>query len=398
MNSQINAIERLEESVPSWGKLFLKLMSKIDYGTIEIITPNNEKLFFEGEHQGENVQIVINSWSFCEKIFLSGDIGLGESYINGDWDSKHINKVIRFGIQNERILAKVIKGSLLKILFYRFKHLLNRNTKSGSEKNIHAHYDLGNDFYSLWLDKSMTYSSGLFDSSNSLEQSQYKKYQKIIDTLGLKTGDKVLEVGCGWGGFIEYASRQGINVTGVTISKEQYEYAKSRNSEFKSSHILYCDYRDLKGKYDHIVSIEMFEALGKEYWSRYFKKLKSLLRPNGKILIQSITINEKDFKSYSKGTDFIQQYIFPGGMLPSPSIFKKVSKSEGLNVVDQFDFGIDYAKTLDHWDENFSSHLLTVKKLGFNEEFIRTWRFYLKYCQGGFEASKIGVSQFLLES
>lgn len=383
----------------SWGNLFLQMLSKIKYGTVVLTTPEGEKFNFLGLEKGEHVSIHILNWKFCEEIFLKGDIGLGESYIDGMWDCDNINSLIKFGIDNNQSLERVIKGSLLKIFFYRLKHNLNRNSRIGSKKNIHAHYDLGNSFYQLWLDPTMTYSSALFNGLNlSLEDAQYRKYQNILDQLDLKPDDHILEVGCGWGGFMEYAALKGIKVTGITISNEQYEFSKNRLKNYPAfATVKLMDYRDINEKYDHIISIEMFEALGEQYWETYFKILSSALNENGKLIIQSIIINDKDFSSYRKGTDFIQQYIFPGGMLPSPSAFNKVASKNNFKVIGCLEFGKDYALTLKFWEENFLNSLDSVKEIGFDDKFIRTWKFYLNYCRGGFEAGKIGVYQFYLK-
>lgn len=398
MNSKTEALTLVEKNIPKTAELFFKILSKIKKGTINVKTPSGDYLNFGGKEQGVNTDITIYDWKVCQNIILKGDIGLGESYIEGHWDSQNISNLIRIGVDNYSELESVIKGSILKILFYRIKHLLNKNTRKGSQRNIHAHYDLGNDFYKLWLDKTMTYSSALFNGQDiALEQAQQAKYQRIIDQLGVKPGGHILEIGCGWGGFMEHAAKQGIKVTGVTISKEQYDLAVNRLKPYSNLAMVELkDYRDIDGKYDHIVSIEMFEALGKEYWKTYFDKVHQLLKEFGNAMIQTITIRHKDFKAYSKGTDFIQQYIFPGGMLPSPELFKKVAKSSSLNVTDEIKFGTDYAKTLKKWEENFSSQITQVSNMGYKEEFTRTWKFYLKYCQGGFEAQKIGVSQFTI--
>ena len=386
----------LYQILPHWGVLFLEMMSNIRKGSVTIVTPEEKFLKYTGIEEGEHVSIRINEWKFCEDIFMKGDIGLGESYISGYWDCGNINNLIKFGIENYNELERVIKGSLLKILFFRIKHFLNRNSRKGSLKNVHRHYDIGNEFYQLWLDSSMTYSSAIFNSTDEeLLSAQENKYERILKKLKLKNGDHILEVGCGWGGFMEYAARNGFKVTGVTISKEQYEFAKKRLSKFGNlAKVKLQDYRDIDGKYNHIVSIEMFEALGEKYWKKYFKMLFSILKPGGKLIIQSITINNNDFFSYRKCSDFIQQYIFPGGMLPSPKIFKDVAVKQGFIYRGDLEFGRDYGITLKRWEENFSSVLSRVKKLGFDDKFIRTWRFYLKYCQGGFEANKISVFQF----
>ncbi|MBP9680270.1 MAG: class I SAM-dependent methyltransferase [Bacteriovorax sp.] len=404
MNTICKASDELLQRTPMWGQLFLKMLGKIKKGNAVVVIPDGRSLNFSGSEAGENVRLIIHDWQFCENLFMKGDIGLGESYIQGLWDCDNIDGLIKFGIENSSELGRIIKGSMFKILFYRLKHLLNRNSKKGSAKNIRAHYDLGNDFYKLWLDSSMTYSSGLFKKMDNkttynekLCEAQENKYENIILQLKLKEGDHVLEVGCGWGGFLEYAAKKGIKVTGVTISKEQFDYAKNRLSSYSHlASVQLTDYRDITGIYDHIVSIEMFEALGMEYWKTYFKKLYSLLRPGGQLVIQSITINHNDFSSYRRGTDFIQQYIFPGGMLPSPEIFTALALKQKFMSINQFEFGQDYARTLGIWEENFSQSLESVKKLGFDEKFIRLWTFYLKLCQGSFAAKKISVYQFCL--
>lgn len=398
MSSLKNTLNNSYSGLTVWPKIFLEMMSSITYGEAIIQTPEGMSLHYKGKEDGQNVRIEIKDWRFCEDLFMKGDIGLGASYISEFWECDDINKLIKFGIDNNKELERVIKGSLIKILFYRLKHLLNRNSKKGSQKNIHAHYDLGNDFYKLWLDSSMTYSSALFaNQGDELQLAQENKYANILKQLNLKAGDHILEVGCGWGGFMEFAAKKGIRVTGITISKEQYDYATKRLANYSDLvNVELQDYRDIKGTYDHIVSIEMFEALGEQYWGTYFEKLYGVLRPAGQLIIQSITINDKDFSSYRKGTDFIQQYIFPGGMLPSPSVFKATAKKYGFQFYSELEFGLDYAKTLNHWDKSFMSSLESVKKLGFDNRFIRTWHFYLKYCQGGFEAGKISVFQFNL--
>lgn len=398
MNKFESVLETKELKASRWTNLFLAMLSEIEFGSVSIVTPDGDYLNFRGKKDGEHVDLKILNWDFCKDLFLNGDIGLGESYILGHWESGNINKLIKFGIDNKHRLEKVIKGSILRIMFYRLKHLMNRNSVKGSKKNIHAHYDLGNTFYKLWLDQTMTYSSALFDRPGlDLPMAQDRKYQNILDQLDLKAGDHILEVGCGWGGFMEYAAKKGVRVTGITISQEQFEFAKERLAQFGNlATPKLMDYRKIEGKYDHIVSIEMFEALGQEYWSTYFSILHSSLKTGGKLIIQSITINNEDFKSYARGTDFIQQYIFPGGMLPSPDVFKIAAESARFKVFDSLEFGEDYGHTLKLWEESFSSSIEKVRAQGFDEKFIRTWRFYLKYCQGGFEAKKISVFQFYL--
>jgi cyclopropane-fatty-acyl-phospholipid synthase len=284
---------------------------------------------------------------------------------------------------------------------YRLKHLLNRNSKAGSRKNIHAHYDIGNPFYQLWLDPSMTYSSALFtdDSGDNLALAQAAKYQRILGQLALRPGDRVLEIGCGWGGFAEMAARGGAHVTGLTLSTEQLAYAKQRLADAGlagRTDLQLCDYRDSDGQYDAIASIEMFEAVGEAYWPSYFECIARNLKPGGRACVQTIVIADELFERYRKATDFIQQFIFPGGMLPSPSKFAQMAAAHGLRVSDEFKFGLDYAATLRAWRRAFHARLDQVRTQGFDDTFIRTWEFYLCYCEAAFRGHNTDVMHFTL--
>lgn len=396
MNSTTESLSRIKELIPKNAKILLNVLSGIKKGSIALKSPSGEYYQFKGIEDGRHVVLEVKDWKVFENILLKGDIGLGESYIEGLWECSNINDLITLAMDNESEFTRVIRGSFFNILLYRIKHLFNRNTKKGSKKNIRAHYDLGNDFYQLWLDRSMTYSSALFEGQCiDLEEAQKRKYQHILNQLNAKEGDHILEIGCGWGGFMEHAAKKGIKVTGVTISGEQYQYAKNRVSIYPElSTVQLQDYRDITGKFDHIVSIEMFEAIGIEYWETYFQKIKNLLSPMGKAVIQTITIANESFQTYKDGTDFIQQYIFPGGMLPSDQIFKKVANKQELQVLQETSFGLDYAKTLQLWEEAFQNKIKQVISMGYDQQFIRTWEFYLKYCQGGFESGKLGVMQY----
>ncbi len=274
-------------------------------------------------------------------------------------------------------------------------YLFRINTLKGSKKNIHAHYDLGNAFYKLWLDPSMTYSSAIFDdSTKNLEQAQHRKYDRIIDELDAGSGS-LIEVGCGWGGFAERAQQRGdFDIKGITLSEEQHAFAQQRLGN--SADIVLEDYRHQQGKFQHIVSIEMFEAVGERYWQTYFAKLKSMLQQKGKAVVQTITINEADFPRYRRGGDFIRSFIFPGGMLPTPTRFKQEAAKAGLKVDNEFFFGYDYAKTLGVWLNNFDAEINKVKALGFDESFIRLWRFYLAACISGFNTDRTNVMQVTL--
>jgi cyclopropane-fatty-acyl-phospholipid synthase len=276
---------------------------------------------------------------------------------------------------------------------------MRNNSKSGSRKNIHAHYDLGNPFYSLWLDPSMTYSSAWFsgDLQLPLAQAQSNKYRRILSAIDATPEKRILEIGCGWGGFIEEAAQAGCHVTGLTLSREQKKFAEERLAQQGLvSEIRFQDYRDCKEQFDGIASIEMFEAVGENHWEQYFKTIASSLKPGGKACIQTIVIAEELFERYRSSTDFIQQYVFPGGMLPSKSVFKEYAARAGLRVDDEFAFGADYAKTLCIWYESFNRQLDQVSQLGFDEAFIRLWNFYLMYCAAGFSERNIDVVQFTL--
>ena len=376
-------------------KIFYKLFKGLERGTLTVENPKGEVSQFRGKYTGAEAQLKINDWSLIDLLLAKGDIGLGEAYRDGLWDSDDISKVILLSIQNEKALKKIMVGNVVSILPYVLKHRLNRNTEKGSQKNIQAHYDLGNDFYKLWLDETMTYSSAYFKGDESLKEAQLNKYDQIIKKLGdLPDNASLLEVGCGWGGFIKRAAEKNWKVKGITLSKEQKAYV---DETFEKKAAFIQDYRKEKGTYDALVSIEMFEALGKEYWKKYFKNLSSFLKPGAPAVIQTITINELDFKSYQNSTDFINSYIFPGGLVPSVEAFSRLAMKAGFRIVHAESFGKSYAKTLRIWEENFSSKLEEIKDLGFDESFIRLWKFYLKLCEGSFESAKINVYQFHLE-
>ena len=352
-----------------------------------------------GNHR-DFVEITFNSWLGIWLIFRRGSLGFTEGYINKYWQTKDILDLMEYLPQNLNALSQISDGIFSYKISSRINHYFNKNTLSGSKKNIKAHYDLGNDFYSLWLDDSMTYSSGMFYSDTStLQEAQENKYQSILNLLNLKKGSKILEIGCGWGGFLEYASNQGFDVKGITISPNQFNYVKAKQKNSKSkSDIQLIDYRFVSGKFDAIVSIEMFEAVGSEYWDIFFSKIRSLLKENGKAAIQTITIGNTFFDNYKDNPDFIQTYIFPGGMLASNEIIHRLSESKNLEITQQNDFGSSYAKTLEIWFENFRKAWREVETMGFDERFKNKWDMYLAYCRGGFLSERISVSQYLLEA
>jgi cyclopropane-fatty-acyl-phospholipid synthase len=386
---------------PTAGKLFIKLLSRIRVGQLCLITPNGDSHYFGDLHQPLSATLQINDWRACSRIIRAGDIGFAESYENGWVDSPNLTALMVVAIKNESALDRMVFAGKLTMLWYRLKHLLRPNTRAGSKRNIHAHYDIGNAFYQLWLDPSWTYSSAIFagDFTQSLEQAQYAKYQRIIDELGLKAGDRVLEIGCGWGGFACQAALQGISVHGITISAAQLAIAQQRvNAKGLNTHVnlALSDYRDLRGEYDAVVSIEMFEAVGERFWDEYFRIVHARLKPGGKAMVQSITIDERLFEAYRSQTDFIQQYIFPGGMLPSPERFERHAQKVGLQMLSTYAFGLDYAETLRRWEAGFHQTRETVLRLGFDERFMRIWSLYYCYCEAGFDEGKTNVYQFLM--
>ena len=321
-------------------------------------------------------------------------VGFAESYLDGHWDSPDLTALLTLLADNRDALRRAVYGSWRSLLAARVRHWLNGNSKAGSKRNIMAHYDLGNDFYKLWLDPSMTYSSAWFSQPDqTLECAQRAKYQRMLERLGAQPGRRVLEIGCGWGGFAEAATRQGLNVTGVTLSPEQLKWAQQR---VPSADLRLQDYRDLTERYDHVVSIEMFEAVGERWWPTYFKKVASSLASGGKAMLQTITIRDDLFGAYRKGTDFIQQYVFPGGMLPSSSALHAAAAKQGLVVKDEFAFGQDYARTLAEWRVAFEQQWPTIAAQGFDDSFRRLWRFYLAYCEAGFLSGNVNVVQFEL--
>lgn len=400
MTNNSNAMKTT--AMPASAQLFIRMLNKIKHGNLHLVTPSGDVLKFGDQQLSQSVILTIHDWQACRKILQGGDIGFAECYEAGWISTSDLTALLRLAIQNENALDKAIFGGKLMGLWYKLKHLLRPNTRKGSRKNIHAHYDIGNSFYQLWLDASWTYSSAIFygDYDISLQEAQYRKYQRIIDVLGLKAGDRVLEIGCGWGGFAEHASARGIHVHGVTISPSQLEIAEQRIQQAQRQDLVkleLCDYRDLNGSYDAIVSIEMFEAVGEEYWPTYFKTVNQRLKLGGKALIQTITIDEARFERYRSGTDFIQQYIFPGGMLPSPPRFMQLAQQHGLQTHDQYAFGKDYAETLRRWNHDFENNIDGIHGMGFGTAFQRIWQLYFSYCEAGFDEGRTDVYQFLLQ-
>ncbi len=374
---------------------FLCALEHIEYGAIIVMTPDSQTHAFKGSKPGAQAQFDIHDWSVISATIRYGDVAFAEAYRDGLWDSLDLTQLFLFGLQNQSALDGYIHGGAFGRLVSRIAYFFSRNTIRGSKKNIYAHYDLGNDFYKLLLDPSMTYSSAIFgDKKEKLQDAQNRKYDRIIDRLNLS--GSLLEIGCGWGGFAERALQRGdYSIKGLTISKSQHEFASNRVG--KNAVIALEDYRHQKGLYDHIVSIEMFEAVGEKFWSVYFAKLKSLLVDKGKAIVQTITIADSFFERYRSGSDAIRTFIFPGGMLPSAAKFREESAKAGFAVTDEFAFGQDYALTLTHWLKNFDSKINEIKSMGFDEKFIRMWRFYLTYCIAAFSYGRTDVIQWELQ-
>ena len=381
----------------------LQLLEKMEHGTLTVQFPDRSSKVY-GNGAMPHAAISLRNWNVFLASMKSGDIGFAETYIAGDWTTPALSDLLRVMIQNRRVVEDLIYGSWWGRMIYRVKHLLNRNHKANSRKNIHAHYDLGNAFYELWLDGTMNYSSALFegDFSRSMQAAQNAKVRRALQATDVTAGSRVLEIGCGWGALAEMATLEmGAHVTGVTLSTEQLAFANARmkwNGKAEQADLRLQDYRDIDdGPYDAVCSIEMIEAVGQEYWPTYFQTVSKMLKPGGKACIQSIVIDDALFDRYVKSTDFIQQYIFPGGCLPSPSEFRRQARLAGLEVVDELKFGPDYAETLRRWRHDFLAHEAQVLTLGFDTAFIRTWEFYLAYCEAAFDEANTDVIQFTLK-
>ena len=385
------------------NRVFKKYLSnigkKISNGKLTITLPNNENLEFFGKSDLKS-NLKLNSYMPILRTITSGHVGFAESYLKGEWTSSDLESLLEIMVTNlpEAFSAK----SKIHLTYNRIIHFFRENTKSRAKKNIQYHYDLGNDFYKLWLDKTMTYSSAIFkNEKESLTEAQENKYQLLIDSLDIKSHHKVLEIGCGWGGFAEYAAKKvGCSIKGITISPSQLKFATNRIKELKLDDkvtLELCDYRDLKGKYDRVVSIEMIEAVGEKYWKNYFKKIKDVLKKDGLAGIQVILINNKSYQRYSKSVDFIQKYVFPGGMLPSQEKLNENYVDAGLVEVNSHSFGKSYAKTLTIWHKEFLNSLSAIKKLGFDIKLERIFKYYFSYCKAGFNSERIDVAQKIIK-
>ncbi len=385
-----------------WIRGLIEMLQHIEVGQLSIVLPDGSHQAITGQTNHDlKATLEINNPAVARKFILGGTIGFAESYMAGDWDSPDLTSLLEIGARSNNDLSPRIQGNALFRLFKFVQHNFRANTKRGSRKNISYHYDLGNDFYAAWLDPSMTYSSALFTNpEQSLTDAQMVKFRQLANMLDLKPEHHVLEIGCGWGSFATFVAREyGCRVTGLTLSKEQLAYARNNARQTGLENLLEFrlqDYRDLQGTFDRIASIEMFEAVGKENWPVYFDVIKSHLKPNGRMALQTIVINDQHFQEYCQKADFIQSYIFPGGMLPSPSSFNLEVEKAGLQQCDSVMFGESYAKTLSIWQEKFQSAWPKLKRLGFDQRFKRMWEFYLAYCEAGFRAGTIDVGIYKL--
>ncbi len=412
------------QNCPRPARTVLKLLQKLQHGSLTVQLPDGSMQRF-GQQTLPHATLVLHNWKPFSAALKSGDIGFAESFIAGDWSTPNLTELLRVLVKNRNEIEKVLFGTWAGRLLYRARHLMHRNTKANSQKNIHAHYDLGNAFYKLWLDESMNYSAAIFDGdmSQPMAQAQHAKVRRALSMAGVQPGHRVLEIGCGWGALAEKATTEfEAHITGVTLSTEQLAFAQERMarlgilptsgvaaqhnalarqagaSAWPTYDLRLQDYRDIKDEpFDAICSIEMVEAVGREYWPTYFATVAKLLKPGARACVQSIVIDNALFDRYVCSTDFIQQYIFPGGCLPCPREFRAQAAAAGLEVVDEYAFGHDYAETLKRWRDAFLTHREQVLAGGFDERFMHIWEFYLAYCEAAFMENNIDVVQYTLQ-
>ncbi len=372
-----------------------------EYGRLTFVLPSGREVRVEGDKAGPDARLIVKDFRFLSRVLSAGDIGFGEGFMAGEWDTPDLSELLEAFTVNLDRLQRLLEGGPLFRVINAIVHALHRNSRTGSRRNILAHYDLGNAFYSRWLDPSMTYSSARFERPGQpLREAQRNKYASLARQIELGPDNHVLEIGCGWGGFAEFAAGEiGAKVTGITISPSQYEFARRRLFEAglaEKADIRLVDYRDVEGQFDRVASIEMFEAVGEEYWPTYFAKIRDVLAPGGRAGLQIITIRDELFAEYRKRADFIQKYVFPGGMLPSETRLKEETARAGLEWRDIVRFGQNYADTCAEWARRFENAWEDIRSLGFDERFRRLWRFYLGYCEAGFRTERTNVVQLSL--
>jgi cyclopropane-fatty-acyl-phospholipid synthase len=391
-------IDDVLADLPRLARLALGFAARLKRGTLDITLLDGRVVRMGGVEPGPKAAMTLHSYSFAPRLINGGDIGIAEAYLNGEWDTPDLTQFLYVFCVNYDLIQTMLGDKPLVRFLQIVRHWFNRNTRRQARHNIHAHYDIGNAFYSAWLDPSMTYSSALFeDDTADLTAAQHNKYRRLAEAIDLQPGQRLLEIGCGWGGFAEYVARTfGAKVVGLTISKEQRDFAQQRIQQAGLNdrvEIRLQDYRDERERYDRIASIEMIEAVGEQFWPNYFSQLRDRLLPGGLAGIQAITIRDSSFKSYRREVDFIQRYVFPGGMLPSPQILKSLGERFGVPVIREHIFGQDYAKTLATWRNNFRNAWPNLTPLGFDERFRRLWEYYLAYCEAGFLSGNIDVRQ-----
>lgn len=388
--------------LPWRARWLFSLLERLECGRLAIVTPEGARHVFEGPRAGPAAEMSWSDWGVLPALAGRAEIGLFEMWRDGRLGTPDMTALLELLARNQPALERVFHGHPVRALLLRVAHALRANTRRGARRNIHAHYDLGNAFYALWLDPTMSYSSGLYagEPGRTLEQAQLAKYDRMIEALDIAPGQHVLEVGCGWGGFAERVlGTRDCRLTGITISRAQLEYARARlagRGLADRARIEFRDYRDLEGRYERIASIEMLEAVGERWWPRYFRMLEERLAPGGVAALQSIVIAPAAFEAYRATSDFIREYIFPGGMLPTVPRIEAEARAAGLEVREVFDFGPDYARTLRLWREAFDAREPEVRALGFDDAFLAAWRFYLHYCEAGFLARRVSVVQVTL--
>jgi len=394
------------DTFPHAARTFCALLTRLDTGTLRFVSPDGVVTNFNGQRPGPAAELRLKDWQVAADLLRSAEIGLAECFRDGRAETADLTALLCFCAANEQALAEYFYARPAVSAWLWMKHLWRTNTRRQARRNIQAHYDLWNDFYALWLDPTMTYSSALFKGETAiagtaaLERAQIAKYERILDELAPTPAAHILEIGCGWGGFAEYAARtRGVRVTGITLSPAQLHDAQARVERAglgEHVELRLLDYRELSGKFDHVVSIEMFESVGERYWETYFETIRARLRRGGRAVVQSITIDEKVFPRYRRGSDFIREYIFPGGMLaPIPRMVADAGRA-GLRTDTLFRFGLDYAATLKYWQDRFQQVSSSVEALGFDARFRRLWRFYLSYCEAGFRSGRTDVIQMTL--
>jgi cyclopropane-fatty-acyl-phospholipid synthase len=398
-----NALRGLPSGAPAAARTVMRLLGRLQHGQLTVQWPGGAVQTYGPPGATLHAVLHVHAWGVCSAALQSGDIGFAQAYIDGRWSTPDLTALLQVLVANRAALDAAIHGHWAGRLVYRLRHLLRRNTRANSRRNIHAHYDLGNPFYRLWLDETMNYSSAWFDgdATRSLPEAQHAKVRRALCQARVQPGQRVLEIGCGWGALAERATTEfGAHVTGVTLSTEQLAWAGERLAkagQAERADLRLQDYRDIRDEpFDAICSIEMVEAVGREYWPTYFATVARLLKPGGRACIQSIVIQDALFERYLRSTDFIQQYIFPGGCLPSPQALRDQAEAAGLRVEEELAFGVDYARTCRLWREAFLARNAEVLAQGYDERFVRTWEFYLAYCEAGFLQGDVDVMQFTL--